>query len=155
MNHWLMKSEPDVYSFADLMAEPDRTTLWDGVRNYQARNMMRGEMAVGDLVLFYHSNTKPPGLAGICEVASEAYPDPTQFDPKSKYFDAKSDPENPRWWLVDVRGVEALPRYLPLDELRTAKGLEGMALLRRGQRLSVQPVSAKEFAAVKALAAGD
>ena len=112
MKHWLMKSEPYVYSYDDLVK--DGRTLWDGVRNYQARNFMRDTMEVGDQVLFYHSNVKPPGVAGICEVASEPYPDPTQFDPASKYHDPKSDPDNPRWMLVDVTPVELLPRFVSL-----------------------------------------
>ncbi|HJO26472.1 MAG TPA: EVE domain-containing protein, partial [Planctomycetota bacterium] len=111
-------------------------------------------MRVGDLMLFYHSNAKPPGVAGICEVASEAYADPTQFDPQSKYFDGKSDADDPRWMLVDVRGSEELPRFVSLAELREVPELAGMALLRKGQRLSVQPVTAEEFAVVKALAQG-
>ena len=150
MRHWLMKSEPGDYSFDDLLR--DGRTLWDGVRNYQARNFMRDDMQVGDQVLFYHSNAKPPGVVGVCEVASEPYPDATQFDPASKYHDPKSDPEDPRWILVDVVPVEALPRFVPLDELRNTKSLADMALLRRGQRLSIQPVTAPEFRSVVRLA---
>ena len=143
MRHWLMKSEPDDYSFDDLLR--DGRTMWDGVRNYQARNFMRDDMQVGDQVLFYHSNIKPPGVVGLCEVVSEPYPDHTQFDPASKYHDPKSDPENPRWILVDVAPMKALPRFLPLQELRDTESLADMALLQRGQRLSVQPVTASEF----------
>lgn len=151
MKYWLMKSEPHVYSYDDLVK--DGRTLWDGVRNYQARNFMRDAMTVGDQVLFYHSNAKPPGVAGVCEVASEPYPDPTQFDPASKYHDPKSDPDDPRWMLVDVTPVEALPRFVSLDELRGTKSLAKMALLQRGQRLSIQPVAAAEFRTVRRIAA--
>ena len=150
MKHWLMKSEPHDYSFDDLLR--DGRTLWDGVRNYQARNFMRDAMEVGDQVLFYHSNIKPPGVVGLCEVVSEPYPDHTQFDPASKYHDPKSDPENPRWILVDVAPMKALPRFLPLQELRDTESIADMALLQRGQRLSVQPVTASEFKEVVRLA---
>ncbi len=135
---WLMKSEPDVYSYEDL--EREGRTLWDGIRNYQARNFMRDEMRVGDRVLFYHSNCEPPGVAGIAEVASEPYPDPTQFDPKSKYFDEKSSEENPRWMLVDVTPVRALPRLVSLAEMREEARLADLPLLRKGNRLSIMPV---------------
>ena len=135
---WLMKSEPDVYSYEDL--EREGRTLWDGIRNYQARNFMRDEMRVGDRVLFYHSNCEPPGVAGIAQVASEPYPDPTQFDPKSKYFDEKSSEENPRWMLVDVTPVRALPRLVSLAEMREEARLADLPLLRKGNRLSIMPV---------------
>jgi predicted RNA-binding protein with PUA-like domain len=148
MNHWLMKSEPEVYSIDDL--EREGSTYWEGVRNYSARNNMR-RMAVGDLVLFYHSNAKPPGVVGIARVAREAYPDPHQFKPSSKYYDAKSTKENPRWSMVDVEFVEKLPKLVPLETLKTAKGLEDMVVTKRS-RLSVQPVTAQEFAIVKRLA---
>jgi predicted RNA-binding protein with PUA-like domain len=143
-----MKSEPDVFSFDDLMASKGRRTLWDGVRNYQARNLMRDEMAVGDGVLYYHSNAKPPGVAGVAEVASEAYPDPTQFDPADAHHDPKSDPEDPRWWLVDIVGVEPLPEFVPLDALKANPKLSEMVVTQRGSRLSVQPVTAAEWRAV-------
>ena len=146
MRYWLMKSEPDVYSFDDLLK--DGRTMWDSIRNYQARNFMRDDMKIGDQVLFYHSNAKPPGVAGIAEVVSEPYPDPVQFDPASNYHDPKSDPDNPRWILVDVKPVEVLPRFVPLEELRAAKSLSEMPLLQRGQRLSIQPVTAAQFRAV-------
>ncbi len=148
MNYWLMKSEPDVYSIDDL--ERERSTYWEGVRNYSARNNMR-RMAVGDLVLFYHSNAKPPGVVGVARVAREAYPDPHQWRPKSKYYDAKSSKENPRWSMVDVEFVEKLPAMVSLDTMKTAKGLEEMVVIKRG-RLSVQPVTAKQFEIVKRLA---
>jgi predicted RNA-binding protein with PUA-like domain len=143
--YWLMKSEPDVFSFDDLWRSPKRRTMWDGVRNYQARNFMRDVMRVGDGVLFYHSNTKPPGVAGICEVASEAYDDPTQFDPKDSHFDPKSKREQPRWQLIDIRAIKKLPSYVPLDELKTDRALAQMAVIQRGQRLSVQPVTRAEW----------
>jgi predicted RNA-binding protein with PUA-like domain len=148
MNYWLMKSEPDVYSIDDLAR--DGSTYWEGVRNYSARNNMR-RMQRGDLVLFYHSNAKPPGVAGIARVLKEAYPDPHQWDRKSKYHDQKSTRENPRWSMVDVEFVEKLPTLVPLNTLKTAKGLGEMVVTKRG-RLSVQPVTAKEFEIVKRLA---
>lgn len=148
--YWLMKSEPDVYSIHDL--EREGSTHWDGVRNYQARNIMRDEMKVGDGVLYYHSNAKPPGIAGLARVCKEAVPDPTQFDESSKYHDPKSDPDDPRWMCVHVEFVEAFDELLPLPMLREVSALEGMALLRKGQRLSVQPVRASEWKTVLRLA---
>jgi len=153
--YWLMKSEPDVFSFDDLWKAKKRTTLWDGVRNYQARNFMRDEMRVGDGVLYYHSNADPAGIAGIARVASEAYPDPTQFDPADPHHDPRSDPDDPRWVVVDVQAVERLPRTLTRDDLREAKGTAGMGVLKRGNRLSVMPVSAAEWRAVRKLAGLD
>ncbi|MEM7517456.1 MAG: EVE domain-containing protein [Planctomycetota bacterium] len=149
-NYWLMKSEPDVFSYADLEASKKKTTLWDGVRNYQARNFMRDEMKVGDGVLFYHSNAKPPGVAGVAKIVREAYADPTQYDPKDKHYDPKSDPEAeaPRWLCVDIQAVRALPEEVSLEALRGNPKLDGMELLRRGSRLSVQPVSAAHWRAV-------
>jgi len=144
-SYWLMKSEPDVYSYAHLEAAPERTTLWDGVRNYQARNMMRDEMKVGDLVLYYHSNTKPPGVVGVARVVREGYPDPTQFDPKDSHFDPKSDPENPRWYVVDIQAVAPMERDVSLDDIKANGKLADMAVVQRGQRLSVQPVAAAHF----------
>ncbi|MEO0652419.1 MAG: EVE domain-containing protein [Planctomycetota bacterium] len=149
--YWLLKSEPDVFSFDDLMRSKGRRTVWDGVRNYQARNFMRDEMAVGDGVLYYHSNAKPPGVAGLAEVASEAYPDPTQFDSKHKYFDPKSPEDDPRWWLVDVVGVQELPEFVSLDVLKADSALDQMVVTQRGSRLSVQPVTAKEWKRVCSL----
>ena len=142
MRHWLMKSEPDEYSIDDLAR--DGTTYWDGVRNYQARNLMRDDMQVGDRVLFYHSNAKPPGVVGIAEVAKEAYPDHTQFDPDDKHFDPKSGPDDPRWMMVDIAFVEKLPRMVGLPELREYAELSEMVLLNRS-RLSVQPVSKEQY----------
>jgi predicted RNA-binding protein with PUA-like domain len=139
MSFWLMKSEPDVYSIDDLKRE--RVTGWEGVRNYQARNFMRDAMKKGDLVFFYHSNAKPPGLAGLARVDGPAVADPTQFDPKSEYYDATSDRANPRWLMVTVRFVEKFPRLVPLEVLKADPALKGLPLLQKGQRLSVQPVS--------------
>jgi predicted RNA-binding protein with PUA-like domain len=146
---WLMKSEPDVYSIDDL--ERDGTEPWEGVRNYQARNFMR-EMLVGDWVLFYHSNAKPPGVAGLARVCREAYPDPTQFDRKSQYFDPKSSKDAPRWSRVDVAFVEKFPTFLSLQTLKDNKRLQGMRVTQKGQRLSVQPVEKAHFDAVLKLA---
>ena len=142
---WLMKTEPGTFSWDDLKQSPRKTTMWEGVRNYQARNLLRDQIKKGDQVLFYHSNAKPPGVVGTAKVVREAYPDPTQFDRKSKYHDAKSDPEKPRWFVVDIKMDRALKRMISLPELRETRGLEKMVLLRKGSRLSVQPVSAKEW----------
>lgn len=139
MTNWLIKSEPDAYSIDDL--KRDRREMWDGIRNYQARNMMRDDMKVGDKVFFYHSNCKEPGIVGTAKVASKPYSDPTQFDKKSKYYDAKSDKENPRWCLVDVAFVKKLKRTISLGELKSHATLEDMVLTRKGNRLSIMPVS--------------
>ncbi len=149
--YWLMKSEPDEVSIDDLAALPDRTTPWFGVRNYQARNFMRDDMQVGDLAFFYHSSCPEPGVAGIVEVASPAYPDATQFDRKGGYFDAKATPEAPRWFNVDVRLVEKT-RLVALAELRAHPELESMRILQRGNRLSITPVEPAEWAFVVKLA---
>jgi predicted RNA-binding protein with PUA-like domain len=146
--YWLMKSEPDVFSYDDLERAKDRTTPWDGVRNYRARNFMRDEMAVGDGVLYYHSNADPPGVAGIAEVASEAYPDPTQFDLADGHFDPKSKESDPRWFLVDVQAVRKLPRFVSLADLKADPRLAEMGVVQRGNRLSVQPVEADEWRVV-------
>lgn len=151
MKYWLMKSEPNVFSLQDLRQCPNQTEPWDGIRNYQARNFMRDEMRIGDRVLFYHSNINP-SIVGTARIASEPYPDPTAWDPDSKYFDPKSSPENPRWILVDVAFESEFPRPLPLAELRETPGLEDMLLLRKGQRLSIQPVTEAEFEVVLKLA---
>jgi predicted RNA-binding protein with PUA-like domain len=140
-----MKSEPDVYSIDDLAR--DRKSAWEGVRNYQARNHLRA-MKVGDLAFFHHSSADPPGIAGIARVSREAYPDPSQFDPKSDYYDAKSKRDEPRWSLVEIEFVRKLDRLLPMDELRAMPELRDMALLQRGQRLSVQPVTPAEWRAI-------
>ena len=144
MKHWLFKSEPSDFSLQDLKDAPDQTECWDGVRNYQARNLMRDEMKLGDRVLFYHSNLNP-SVVGTVTVVRESYPDHTSWDPDCKHFDPKSTPDNPRWFMVDVKFESEFPRPIPLAELRTLSGLEEMLLLRKGQRLSVQPVAPKEF----------
>ena len=144
MNYWLMKSEPDECSIDDVLAAPGRKTAWSGVRNYQARNFMRDRMRVGDGVLFYHSSCPEPGIAGIAEVASPAYPDASQFDRKSPYYDPKAEREAPRWVNVDVRAVRKT-RLIPLAEIRQQKALVKMILLRPGNRLSITPVSAAEW----------
>ncbi len=143
MAYWLMKSEPDAYSIDDL--DRDRREPWDGIRNYQARNMMRDDMRIGDEVFFYHSNCKEPGIVGIARVVSKPYPDPTQFDPESRYYDPKSSQENPRWILVDVEFVRKLGRSIPLSELKGHPGLDGMILTRKGNRLSIMPVSEEHW----------
>ncbi len=143
MNYWLMKSEPEVYSIDHLAR--DKKTYWDGVRNYQARNFMRDAMKPGDRVFFYHSNAEPSGIAGVAEVAGKGYPDPSQFDAKDGHYDPDSKKESPSWFCVDLKFVKKFPRVIPLEELKKVKGLEKMLLLKRGQRLSVQPVTAKEW----------
>ena len=145
MNYWLMKSEPDVFSFSDLKSRPKKTEPWNGVRNYQARNFMRDEMKVGDLILFYHSSCEIPGVAGIARVSSKPYPDATQFDKKSEYYDAKATPENPRWILIDVSYERDLKNHVSLDEIRKHPELSPMRLLQKGNRLSILPVSKDEF----------
>ena len=148
MRYWLMKSEPGEFGIDDLAGAPSQTVPWVGVRNYQARNFMRDEMRPKDGVLFYHSSCPEPGVAGIAEVASAPYPDATQFDPKSHYFDPKSKPEAPRWIHVDVKLVRKT-RLLPLAEMRDAPELATMQVLRRGNRLSITPVTADEWRALK------
>ena len=148
--YWLFKSEPDVYSIDDL--ERDGSTYWEGIRNYQARNFMRDDCKVGDLILYYHSNAKPPGVAGIARISGEAYPDPHQFEEDSKYYDPKSTTENPRWLVVDIAFVAKFERLLPLNELKADEDLDGMLVIRKGQRLSVQPVERHHFEHVCALA---
>ena len=144
MAYWLMKSEPDEFSIDDLVKAPKKTTAWFGVRNYQARNYMRDHMRIGDGVLFYHSSCDVPGIAGIAKVSSKPYPDETQFDPKSEYYDAKAKREEPRWMLVDVK-LEKKTRVMPLDELRAYPELADMVVLKRGNRLSITPVTEREW----------
>lgn len=143
MKHWLIKSEPSTFSIDDLKSS--KTTSWDGVRNYQARNFMRDEMQVGDPILFYHSNGNPSGIAGIAKVCKTAHPDITALDPKSPYFDPRSTQENPIWMLVDVAFVKKNPRLISLGELKTHPELKEMLLLKKGTRLSIQPVTSAEF----------
>jgi predicted RNA-binding protein with PUA-like domain len=150
MHHWLMKSEPDVFGIDHLARSPRKTTAWWGVRNYQARNFMRDEMQVGDLAFFYHSSCPEPGIAGIVRVSKRAYPDATQFDPKSEYYDPKSTPDDPRWVNVDVTLVRKT-RLIPIQELRGYPALAGMRLLQRGNRLSITPVSEAEWAFVESV----
>ncbi|HMO50935.1 MAG TPA: EVE domain-containing protein [Kiritimatiellia bacterium] len=149
---WLMKSEPDVYSIDDL--QRDGHTPWTGVRNYQARNFMRDDMAVGDHVLFYHSNAEPPGVAGLARVSRAAYPDFTAWDPRSPYYDKKSTPDHPVWMMVEVSFVEKFPRLISLDELRGQPELAAMLVLKRGMRLSVQPVEPQHVKIIRTLAFG-
>ncbi|MEY2988456.1 MAG: hypothetical protein RJB13_1977 [Pseudomonadota bacterium] len=144
-NFWLMKSEPEVFSLQDLCQRPDQQELWDGVRNYQARNFMLNDMKKGDLVLFYHSNATPSGVAGIAEVVKEAQPDPSSWDPRSEYYDPKSTPDNPRWFCVTVGKPRAFKRFITLDDLRARSELSDMLVLRKGQRLSILPVQPNEF----------
>ena len=142
VRYWLMKSEPHVYPFSQLVE--DGSTHWDGVRNYQARNMMRDDLKLGDMVLFYHSNTKPPHVAGIARVSREGYPNHTSWDPESKYYDEKSSPENPRWIMVDIEAVQEMEK-VSLVDIKANPALEGMPLVQKGQRLSVQPVSKEQY----------
>ncbi len=146
--YWLLKTEPEVFSFDDLLAAPGRTAGWDGVRNYQARNFLRDEVRAGDGVLVYHSNAEPTGVAGVAEVVREAYPDATAFDPAHAGYDPKSRPEAPAWLQVDVRAVERFARVVTLAEHRAEPALAAMVVLRRGKRQSVTPVTAAEWAAV-------
>lgn len=145
MAYWLMKSEPEEFSIDDLKNRPKRTEPWDGVRNYQARNMLRDEMRKGDEVFFYHSNCETPGIAGIAKVVREGYPDPTAFNPTDKHFDPKSNPDEPRWFLVDVQFVRKLKRVIPLSELKAEAALKDLLLVRRGNRLSIMPVTKKHW----------
>lgn len=144
VQYWLFKSEPTTFSIDDLANSPRKTTCWEGVRNYQARNFLKS-MNVGDLGFFYHSNTDPPAIVGIVKVVKAAYPDSFAFDSRSRYFDPRSAPDSPRWFLVDVQFVKKFPQALPLDQLRAVKGLEKMELLRKGSRLSIQPVRPEEW----------
>ncbi len=145
MGYWLMKSEPNAFSIDDLQQMPQQTEHWDGVRNYQARNMMRDQMKVGDQVFFYHSNCETPGIVGLMEVVRESYPDHTAFDPQSKYFDPKSSPGNPRWFMVDIKYIRHTKRVIPLTELKEQEPLENMPLVRKGNRLSIMPVTKAEW----------
>ena len=148
--YWLMKSEPKVFSIQALAQK--RTSLWDGVRNYQARNFMTQDMKPGDLILFYHSSCEPPGVAGIAKVAKAAVPDPSQFNKKSEYYDAKAKPDKPIWFCVEVAFVREFKKLLPLEKIRLAKNLQDLLLLKRGQRLSIQPLTPQQFSFVLQLA---
>ena len=151
MTYWLMKSEPDVFSIDDLANCPNKTDHWDGIRNYMARNFMRDEMKVGDQVLFYHSNAKPPHVAGRAKITSKPYPDHTAFDPESKYFDAKSDPNNPRWVMVDVTFVRKFKNSVPLTNIKANPKLSKMMLLTHG-RLSISKVNEDEWVEIHQMA---
>ena len=146
--YWLFKTEPDAFSWDDLKSSPRKTTMWDGVRNYRARNYLRDEVKKGDGVLFYHSSVNPPHVAGVARVVKSGYPDPTQFDPRSKYYDPKSNPEDPRWFVVDVKLEKPLAEPVPLSTMRETPALAEMILLRKGNRLSIVPVTEKEWKTV-------
>ena len=152
MKYWLLKSEPESFSIQDLQKAPNQTAFWDGVRNYQARNFLRDEIKPGDRVLFYHSNADPPAIVGTAKVVKEGYPDHTAWDKKSHHFDEGSTKENPRWYMVDIQLDQIFAKPLGLDELKKIKSLAKMELLRKGSRLSVQPVTADEFEVVLELA---
>lgn len=151
MKYWLMKSEPSVYSISDL--KKDGQTYWECVRNYQARNFMTRDMQIGDLALFYHSNAQPSGVAGLMKVCGAAVADPTQFQKKSDYFDGKATPDNPIWFCIQVQFLEAFERTISLDELRTTPGLSELLVLKKGQRLSIQPVTKTHFDQIMEMAA--
>lgn len=153
MAYWLFKTEPDELSIDDLAAEPQRSFLWDGVRNYQARNFLRDQVQLGDKVFIYHSSCTPPGIAGIASISRAAYPDPSQFKPDSPYFDAKSVPQTPRWVAVDVKFEQKFARFLTLDKLKKIGTLDQMPLVRKGNRLSVMPVTEQEWRTILSLTA--
>ena len=150
MQYWLMKSEPDVFSIDDLAQK--KVTLWDGVRNYQARNFMMNDMKVDDVVLFYHSNAEPPGLAGLAKISRLAQPDPSQFNKKSEYYDPSATEQKPRWFCVEVAFVKKFKNLISLEELRSTKPLQSMLVLKKGQRLSIQPVTKAEFDVIQKMA---
>lgn len=150
MNYWLMKCEPMAYNIDDL--ERDNKSMWEGCRNYQVRNRLRDEMQIGDLAFFYHSNANPSGIVGTMKIVSKSYPDPTQFDPNSKYFDPKSKPENPTWFVVNVEFQSKFKEIISLEILKNTLGLEQMQVTRKGQRLSVLPVAAKDWEIIVSLA---
>lgn len=152
MKHWLLKTEPESFSIQDLQNAPNQTTFWDGVRNYQARNTLRDDMKLGDRVLFYHSNADPPAIVGLARVVQEGYPDHTSWDENNHHYDPGSTPQNPRWYMVDIQLERIFDKPLGLDQLRQVKSLAKMELLRKGSRLSVQPVTAAEFKQVLKLA---
>lgn len=149
LKFWLMKSEPDVFSIDDL--KKNKTTLWEGVRNYQARNYMMNDMQVGDSVLFYHSSSDPSGVAGLATISKAAIPDPTQFDKKSEYYDPKATKEKPIWFCTEVKFVSKFPNFIPLEQIKKDKKLSGMVVIQKGSRLSIQPVEQKDFDHVQQL----
>ncbi len=153
MKYWLFKSEPGCFSIDDLAASPKKTTHWEGVRNFQARNFLRDDVARGDLVFFYNSNAKPAGIAGICEVTRSGYPDHTALDPESMYFDPKASKDNPVWYMVDVKLRQKFSEVMSLTELKNTPGLEEMMVCQKGSRLSIQPVRAAEWKIILKLAA--
>ena len=154
-NFWLMKSEPSCFSIDDLKSLPEQTTHWDGVRNYQARNFMKNDMKIGDLIFFYHSNCNPHGIIGTAEVVSDAYPDHTAFDPTSEHPDANSTPDNPRWFMVDIRYKGKFSQLISLERLKQYPELHNMLILRKGNRLSITPVSNNEWAFINKLASAN
>lgn len=145
MNYWLFKSEPETFSIDALIKSPKQTTHWEGVRNFQVRNMLRDDMKIGDLAFFYHSNCTPPGITGIVEIVKNGYPDYSAWDPKSKYFDPKSTPQKPLWYMVDVKFIKKFDRLITLEELKIHPSLQAMQVTRRGNRLSISPVSKAEW----------
>lgn len=151
MHYWLFKSEPDCFSIDNLRHCPKQTSCWDGVRNYQARNMLRDEIKIGDLGYFYHSSCNPPGIAGTFEVVKEGYPDDTAWDLDSDHYDPKSTPENPRWYMVDVRLISKFPRIITLDEIKKNPKLKKMLITRKGNRLSITPLTSEEWETIKLL----
>jgi predicted RNA-binding protein with PUA-like domain len=151
-HYWLVKTEPESYSIHDLAKAPKQTTFWDGVRNYQARNMLRDDFKLGDRVLIHHSSANPPAIVGVAEVVKEGYPDHTAWDPSDHHYDPKASPENPRWVMVDLKLVEIFERPIAMETLRAAPALANMELLKRGSRLSVQPVSKQEYETILKLA---
>ena len=148
MKYWLFKTEPDAFSIDDLASRANQTEHWDGIRNYQARNFLRDQVKLGDKVFIYHSSCKDVGIVGLAEVVKEAYPDHTQFDPESRYYDPKSTPENPRWVMVDVKFVEKFPAILPLKKIKTMSEISEVGLVKKGHRLSIMPVNEYEFSAL-------
>ncbi|MBU3018028.1 EVE domain-containing protein [Paraglaciecola agarilytica] len=152
MQYWLFKTEPDAFSIDDLAARPNQTEHWDGIRNYQARNFLRDQVKQGDKVFIYHSSCKDVGIAGLAEVLKEAYPDHTQFDPESHYYDPKSSPDNPRWVMVDVKFIEKFPDVLALKKIKTMPEISEVGLVKKGHRLSIMPVNEQEFSALLAAA---
>ncbi len=151
MKYWLFKSEPETFGIDHLIKRPKQTEQWDGVRNYQARNMLRDDIKIGDKAFFYHSNCTPPGIVGMIDIVKASYPDTTAFNPESKYYDPKSTPDNPRWFMVDVHFIKKFDRIISLEELKQHPLLENMVVARRGSRLSITPVTAEEWKTIIAM----